>query len=152
MGVVVAAFAGDQVGYVFGNKVGPSLFRRSDSRFFKQSHVDKAQAYFDKYGSKTIVLARFVPVVRTFTPIIAGVSKMHYRTFVTYNVIGGLLWGLGITLLGYFLGQVDFIANNLEVTILSIVAISCLPVVIEVVRHRRSSKAEAAASAEVNAP
>jgi membrane-associated protein len=147
IGLAVAAIAGDQVGYLFGNKVGPALFRRPDSRFFKQSHVEKAQGYFEKYGAKTIVLARFVPVVRTFTPIIAGVSKMHYRTFVTYNIIGGMLWALGVTLLGYFLGQVDFIADNLEITILAIVAISCLPVVIEVVRHRRNAKAEAAIAA-----
>jgi membrane-associated protein len=147
IGLAIAAIAGDQVGYLFGSKVGPSLFRRPDSRFFKQSHVEKAQAYFEKYGSKTIVLARFVPVVRTFTPIIAGVSNMHYRTFVTYNIVGGMLWAVGITLLGYFLGQVDFIADNLEITILAIVAISCLPVVIEVMRHRRNSKAETAIAA-----
>jgi membrane-associated protein len=147
IGLAVAAIAGDQVGYLVGNKVGPALFRRPDSRFFKQSHVEKAQAYFERYGAKTIVLARFVPVVRTFTPIIAGVSKMHYRTFVTFNILGGMLWALGVTLLGYFLGQVDFIADNLEITILAIVAISCLPVVIEVVRHRRSSKTDAATAA-----
>jgi membrane-associated protein len=138
IGVAAAAVIGDQVGYLFGRKVGPALFRREDSRFFKQSNIDKARGYFEKYGAKTIVLARFVPIVRTFTPIVAGVSEMHYRTFVTYNIIGGVAWGVGVTLLGYFLGQVDFIANHLELAILSIVAISILPVVIEVVRHRRA--------------
>ena len=89
VGCVVAAVAGDQVGYVIGQKAGPKLFSRPDSRFFKQEHVAKAEGFFDKYGAKTIVLARFVPVVRTFAPVVAGVSKMHYRTFVTFNVIGG---------------------------------------------------------------
>ena len=105
----MAAVVGDQVGYLFGQRVGPALFKRPDSRFFKQDNVDKAQEFFDKYGPKAIVLARFVPIVRTFTPITAGVSRMDYRTFVTYNVIGGTIWAFGVTLLGYFLGQVDVI-------------------------------------------
>ena len=107
------AVAGDQVGYLFGQRVGPALFSRPDSRLFKHEHVDKAEAFFERYGPKAIVLARFVPIVRTFTPITAGVSSMHYRTFVTYNVIGGTLWAFGVTLLGYFLGQVDVIEQNL---------------------------------------
>lgn len=135
--VVAAAVAGDQVGYLFGRRVGPTLFRRPDSRFFKQQNVDKAQAFFDKHGSKTIVLARFVPVVRTFTPVLAGVSRMKYRTFVTYNFIGGLLWGVGITLLGYFLGQVTFIENHLELAVLAVVALSLVPIVLEALRARR---------------
>jgi len=141
VGVVVAAIAGDQVGYLFGRKVGPALFRREDSRFFKQSHLVKAHSYFDKYGAKTIVLARFVPIVRTFAPIVAGVGEMKYRTFVSFNIIGGLLWGVGVTLAGYYLGQVDFIADHLEPTILAIIAVSLLPVAIEIVRHRRAAKA-----------
>ncbi len=104
VGCFIAAVAGDQVGYAFGNRVGPALFKRPDSRFFKKEHVEKAQAYFEKYGSKTIVLARFVPIVRTFAPIVAGVGSMRYRTFVTYNVVGGILWGVGVTGAGYLLG------------------------------------------------
>jgi membrane-associated protein len=141
----VGAVAGDQVGYLFGQRVGPALFRRPDSRFFKQDNVDKAQAFFDKYGPKAIVLARFVPIVRTFTPITAGVSRMHYRTFVTYNVVGGTLWAFGVTLLGYFLGQVDVIEQNLELAILLVVAISLAPIAVELLKARREKRASAIA-------
>jgi membrane-associated protein len=137
VGSFVAAVAGDQVGYLFGRRVGPALFSRPDSRLFKQANVDKAQEFFDEHGSKTIVLARFVPIVRTFAPIVAGVSRMHYRTFVIYNLIGGLAWAFGITLLGYFLGQVDVIANNIEIAVIAVVLISFLPVALEVVRGRK---------------
>ncbi|MGQ0617146.1 MAG: DedA family protein [Acidimicrobiia bacterium] len=142
VGLAIAAIAGDQVGYLFGRRVGPSLFRRPDSRFFKQQNVAKAKAFFDEHGSKTIVLARFVPIVRTFAPIVAGVSGMKYRQFVTFNIIGGLLWAVGVTLLGYFLGQVDVIEANLELTILAIVAISFLPIVIEVRKARKERRAD----------
>jgi len=147
IGVVVCAIAGDQVGYVFGRRVGPALFRRPDSRIFKQAHIEKAHAYFEKYGAKTIVIARFVPIVRTFAPIVAGVGGMHYRTFVTYNIVGGIGWGAGMTLLGYFLGQVSFISDHLEATVLVIVALSLLPIVIEVLRSRRE-RASAATAGE----
>ena len=148
IGVVACAIVGDQVGYVFGRKVGPALFGRPDSRIFKQAHVEKAHAYFEKYGAKTIVIARFVPIVRTFAPIVAGVGRMNYRTFVTYNVIGGIGWGAGMVLLGYFLGQVTFISDHLEATVLAIVALSLTPIVIEVVRHRRERTWAAAAASE----
>jgi len=139
--VWVGAVVGDQVGYLFGQRVGPALFRRPDSRFFKHEHVEKAQAFFDKYGPKAIVLARFVPIVRTFTPITAGVSSMHYRTFVTYNILGGTLWAFGVTLLGYFLGQVEVVEQNLEVAILMVVAISCAPIAVELYRARKERRA-----------
>jgi membrane-associated protein len=141
LGVWFAAVAGDQVGYLFGQRVGPALFRRPDSRFFKQDNVDKAQAFFDKHGPRAIVLARFVPIVRTFTPITAGVSRMDYRTFVKFNLIGGTIWAFGVTLLGYFLGQVDFIADNIELAIVVVVGISCAPIAFEVLKHRRQKKA-----------
>lgn len=139
-GIVVAAIVGDQVGYVIGLKAGPRIFHRPDSRFFRQEYVDKAYSYFDRYGGRTIVLARFVPIVRTFTPVIAGVSKMPYRTFVTYNVLGGLLWGVGVTTLGYFLGQVDFVAANIELILIAIVLISVLPIASELLRARSRSR------------
>ncbi|MGQ0833017.1 MAG: DedA family protein [Microthrixaceae bacterium] len=135
--VWVGAVVGDQVGYVFGQRVGPSLFRRPDSRLFKHENVERAQAFFDKYGAKAIVLARFVPIVRTFVPITAGVAHMEYRRFVTYNVLGGTLWAFGVTLLGYFLGQVDVIEQNLEIAILSVVAVSLSPIALEIYRARR---------------
>ncbi|MEI7623817.1 MAG: VTT domain-containing protein [Actinomycetes bacterium] len=141
LGVVIAAIAGDQVGYAFGNKVGPSLFKRPESRLFKPSYVESAEKFFAKHGSKSIVLARFVPIVRTFTPIVAGVSNMHYRTFVKFNVIGGILWGAGLTLLGYTLGRAfPAIGDNIEIAVLVIVFVSLLPVVIEFIRHRRTPK------------
>jgi membrane-associated protein len=140
VGIWIAAIAGDQVGYVFGNRVGPALFSRPDSRFFKQANVDKAHEFFAKHGPRAIVLARFVPIVRTFTPIVAGVSRMDYRTFVRWNVIGGTLWAWGVTLLGYFLGQVDVIEQNLEAAILLVVAISCLPIAHELLKARREKR------------
>jgi membrane-associated protein len=143
VGCFIAAVTGDQVGYLFGRRVGPSLFRRPDSRFFKQENVEKAHAFFEKYGAKTIVLARFVPIVRTFAPIVAGVSRMNYRTFVTYNVVGGLLWAIGVTLLGYFLGQVDFVEENLEVAILTVVLISVIPIVLELWKARKERRSVA---------
>jgi membrane-associated protein len=147
VGTFIAAVAGDQVGYVIGRRAGPAIFNRPDSRLFKRENVDKAHAFFERYGAKTIVLARFVPVVRTFAPVVAGVSNMQYRTFVTFNVVGGLLWAIGVTLLGYFLGQVDFIEENLELAILAIVAISVLPIARELWLSRRQRRAEAPATA-----
>lgn len=141
--VFLAAFLGDQVGYLFGAKVGPALFSRPDSRVFKQAHLLKAERFFARYGSKTIVLARFVPIVRTFAPIVAGVSKMHYRTFVLFNFVGALLWAVGITTAGYFLGQIDVVKDNIEIALVVIVLISIVPMVIEVIRHRRQAKVHA---------
>ena len=140
IGCFVAAVAGDQVGYLFGHRVGEALLQRPDSRFFKRQNVEKAQRFFDKHGAKTIVLARFVPIVRTFAPIVAGVSSMRYRTFVTYNIVGGALWAIGVTLLGYFLGQVEVIEENLEITLIVIVGISFLPMIIELLRARAEAK------------
>jgi len=140
VGCFVAAVAGDQVGYAFGNRVGPALFRRPDSRFFRQDYVHKAQSYFDRYGAKTIVLARFVPIVRTFAPIVAGVGSMRYRTFVTYNVLGGLIWGVGVTTLGFALGNVIDIDKYLLPVIAGIVFLSVVPVLIEIRRERRKNQ------------
>ena len=100
IGCAVAAIVGDQVGYAFGNKVGPSLFTKPESKLFKPAYVEQAESFFEKHGSKSIVLARFVPIVRTFAPIVAGVSKMHYRTFVKFNIIGGAVWAIGFVLAG----------------------------------------------------
>ncbi len=138
VGCSLAAIVGDQVGYQFGARVGPALFRRPDSRFFKQEYVEKAQGYFDKYGSRTIVLARFVPVVRTFAPIVAGIGSMTWRTFATYNVIGGILWGAGVTLAGYVLGEtIPDVDKYLLPIIVLIVVLSAIPVALEVLRARR---------------
>lgn len=135
----VMAIAGDQVGYLIGNKLGPSVFSRPKSRLFDPQHVIKAQGFFQKYGARTVIIARFVPVVRTFAPVVAGVGDMHYRTFIRYNIIGGIAWGAGIPLLGFFLGQIDVVKNNIEIAILAIVFVSLLPVILEFIKHRRQN-------------
>lgn len=146
----VCAFAGDQVAYGIGHRVGPRIFNKPDSRFFKQSYIDQTNAFFDKYGGRAIILARFAPFVRTYAPVAAGVGRMPYRHFVTYNVIGALLWGVGITVLGYFLGQISFIHDNIEAILVLIVLVSVLPIFIEVGRGwlaRRRASDEPAATA-----
>jgi membrane-associated protein len=142
--VSIAAVAGDQAGYLFGRRFGPSLFRRPDSRLFKQENLTKAQNFFETYGARSIVLARFVPIVRTFTPIVAGASQMHYRTFLVYNVIGGALWGCGVTTAGYFLGQIPFVKSHIELILIGIVVVSLIPVGIELLRARRRHGVEPA--------
>jgi len=143
VGCFVAAVAGDQVGYLFGKRVGPALFRRPNSRFFRQKHLNKAQKYFEEEGPKTIVLARFIPIVRTFAPVVAGVATMPYRTFVTYNVVGGLLWAVGVTTLGYVLGEtIPDIDKYLLPAVVVIVALSLIPIAREFVKMRREGEAE----------
>ncbi len=141
VGVWVAAVAGDQVGFAIGQRVGPALFRRPDSRFFKQEYVERAHGFFDRYGSRTIVIARFVPIVRTFVPVVAGAGKMEYRTFVRFNVIGGTIWAVGMPVLGYYLGQVDVIASHIELAAIAVAAISVLPIVFELLKARREKRA-----------
>ena len=139
IGSFVAAVAGNQVAYAVGNRLGPSLFKPG-SRLFKAEYVARANEYFDKYGSRTIVLARFVPAVRTFAPILAGIGTMRYRIFVTYNVVGALLWAVGVTLLGYALGKtVHGIDKYLLPVILVIAVASAVPVLLEIRRSRRST-------------
>ncbi|MFJ3335205.1 DedA family protein [Streptomyces sp. NPDC086766] len=138
--ICVAAILGDQAGYMFGKKVGPSLFNRPDSRLFKQENVTKAHEFFEKYGPKSLVLARFVPIVRTFTPIVAGVSGMRYRSFLVFNVIGGVLWGAGVTLLGSWLGNIAFVKQNIEAILILIVLVSVVPIAIEFLRARSQGK------------
>jgi membrane-associated protein len=137
--VSIAAVLGDQFGYLFGRRFGPALFRRPDSKLFKQENLTRARSFFERYGARSIVLARFVPIVRTFTPIVAGASHMHYRTFLIYNVIGGTLWACGVTTLGYFLGQVAFVRSNIELILIGIVVVSVVPVAVELLRARRRS-------------
>jgi membrane-associated protein len=139
IGSFVAAVAGNQVAYAVGNRLGPSLFK-PHSKLFKAEYVDKADDYFDRFGSRTIVLARFVPAVRTFAPILAGIGTMRYRTFVTFNVIGAALWAIGVTLLGYTLGKtVHGIDKYLLPVIIVIGVLSAIPVLLEIRRSRRTS-------------
>ncbi|MEV7320282.1 VTT domain-containing protein [Streptomyces sp. NPDC093970] len=143
--ICVAAILGDQAGYMFGKKVGPSLFNRPNSRLFKRENVEKAHEFFEKHGPKSLILARFVPVIRTFTPIIAGVSGMAYRSFLVFNVIGGVLWGAGVTLLGSWLGKIDVVKNNIEAILILIVLVSVVPIAIEFLRARAKSRKAAPA-------
>ncbi len=133
IGCVIAAIAGDSVGYAFGRRVGPAIFSREDSFFFHKKHITKAENFYKKYGTKTILLARFVPIVRTFAPILAGVGSMPYKTFLAWNIIGGILWGGGVTLLGYFLGTAfPQISDYLHWIIIAIIFLSFVPVIIEI--------------------
>ena len=155
IGCFVAAVAGDQTGYTIGKRLGPRLFSKKESRIFKQEYVERTRRFFEKHGPKTIVIARFVPIVRTFAPTLAGVGEMPRKVFLKFNVIGALMWAVGITLLGYALG--DAIGEDIDKYVLPLVAvivvISVLPVIFELRRARRSpadpqDEATASASAE----
>lgn len=137
VGCFIAAVAGDQVGFQIGRRLGPALFRRPNSRLFNQRNVARAQSFFGKFGPKTVVLARFLPIVRTFTPVVAGVAEMDYRIFFTYNLVGGLAWSVGLTTLGYVLGaSIPDIDRYLLPMVLVIGALSFLPVIREVWKMR----------------
>ena len=139
----IAAVVGDQVGYLIGLRIGPSLFSRPGSRLFNPLNAVRAQAFFDRRGPSALVLARFIPIVRTFVPVIAGVGRMRYRTFLTYNIVGAAIWGIGVTTLGYFLGEIEIVKHNLELAAVVIVAISLIPIAVEYFRSRRESAAHA---------
>jgi len=132
----LAAILGDNVGYWFGHQVGSKIFAREDSRFFKKKHLDDAKIFYEKHGSKTIVLARFVPFIRTFAPIVAGAAQMHYRTFMVFNLIGGLLWAVGISSLGYFLGNITVVKEHYEIVILFIIFASLVPVFLHLFKKK----------------
>ena len=139
--VTVVAIAGAQTGFVIGRRAGPALFRRQDSRLFKRSYVTKAEEVVERYGAgKAIVLARFIPIVRTFLNPLMGAGGLPARTFLLWNVVGGVLWGTGVTVLGYYLGTVDVIGKNLEVFALLVILISFIPIGLEVRRARRAAK------------
>ena len=135
-----AAIAGNMVGYEIGRRGGPAVFNKPDSRLFKPEYVERTQAFFDRYGPLAIVLGRFVPVVRTFITVMAGAGRMNFRTYAIYTVIGGVLWTASVTMLGYFLGNVAFIADNIELLLLGGVLVSVVPVGLGFFRHSRSSR------------
>lgn len=138
--VALVAVLGDQTGYFIGRRIGPALFKKEDSRFFKKHYVTESHAFFEKYGPKAIILARFLPIVRTFTPVVAGVSYMSYPKFLGFDVVGGIAWGGGATLAGYFLGNVDFVHRNLETIVLCILFVTLLPALIAAGRGYRSRR------------
>lgn len=142
--VPLCAIVGDQVGYVIGRKAGETLYSRPDSLVFKKAHLQRAHDFYEKYGAKTIVLARFVPIVRTFAPAVAGAAKMDYKTFVTYNIFGGLLWTFSTILGGYFLASmIPDIDKKIHQVIVVVVILSVLPVVYEWWAHKRAAKLQA---------
>ncbi len=143
IGCFICAVLGDNVGYVTGSRMERRLFQKEDSKFFKKEYLARTQFFYEKYGKKTIVLARFVPIVRTFAPIIAGISGMKYKTFMTYNLVGGFVWTFGITSLGYFIGNL-LPADQVDKYLLPIIAVvilaSLLPSVIHLVQENRANK------------
>lgn len=138
--LAAAAFAGNAVGYGIGRQAGPAIFDRPKSRLFKPEYVTKTHGFFEKYGNRAIVLGRFVPIVRTFITVMAGVGQMDAKRYLTYSAIGGVAWAAGVTVLGYFLGQFEFVQNNIEMMLVGIVFVSIIPIIVEVVRARREGK------------
>lgn len=135
----IAAFLGDTLNYTIGNYIGPRVFKR-DYMLLKKEHLIKTQEFFEKHGPKTIIIARFIPIIRTFAPFVAGIGTMNYGRFISYNIIGGFVWVFGLTLLGYFFGQMEVVKKNFELVIIGIIILSILPPVIEFLKHKFSAK------------
>ena len=136
----IAAFLGDTVNYFIGKKLGLRILQKklkSGKQLVKQEYIDKTHEFYDKHGPKTIILARFVPIVRTFAPFVAGIGEMNYKKFISYNIIGGAIWVTGLSLLGFFFGNLPIVKENFEMVILGIIFVSVLPIIIEFIRHRR---------------
>ncbi len=139
--LVIAAVAGNECGYAIGFRTGPAVFRRREGRFFRQEYVTRARSFFDRYGARALVLGRFVPVVRTFITVMAGVARMPHRSYLTYNVVGAVAWTAIVTLLGYFLGKVTFVRNHVELILIAVVAVSFVPIAVELLRSRGRARA-----------
>ncbi len=135
----LAALLGNVTGYWIGHKAGPSLFRRPDSKLFRKEYVDKTHEFFERYGARAIVLARFVPIVRTFITATAGIGRMDFRRYLIFSAIGGVLWAVGVTLAGYYLGNIEFVKKNIELILIIVVFLSVIPIAFEYLRHRRRS-------------
>ncbi|MCC7145537.1 MAG: DedA family protein [Phycisphaeraceae bacterium] len=147
--LIIAAVVGDSVNYQIGHILGPKALNRPNSRFLKKEHLDRTHAFFEKYGGKTIIIARFVPIVRTFAPFVAGVGAMTYHRFLFYNVVGGVLWVMSFLIAGYWFGNVPFVKKNFSLVILAIIVISMLPGVIEIWRARRQNRRASSESSSV---
>ena len=153
--LTLAAIAGNISGYWIGRLIGPPLFqprRGLIGRILNPKYVTKTHAFFEKYGNRALILARFVPIVRTFVTLVAGVGRMDFRKFIAYTAIGGVLWACGVTILGYYLGNIPFVRENIEAVLILIVVVSIIPMIVELILHRRRAKAElAAATSETTA-
>jgi len=139
--LVIASVAGDQSGYFLGYRTGPRIFSRRDSRIFKQDYVVRTQAFYAKHGGKTLIYAKFVPIVRTFAPFMAGVGRMPYARFLSFNVVGGIGWVVSMTLAGYFLGGIPFIRKHFEMVVIGIVVVSVVPILLQYLQSRRTVSA-----------
>jgi len=137
--LTVAAILGDTVNYSIGHYIGPRAFS-GEIKFLKQEHLDKTQEFYNKHGGKTIILARFIPIIRTFAPFVAGVGTMKYKKFILYNVVGGIAWVAIFTFLGYFFGNIEFVRKNFELVIFAIIFISFIPPVLEVIKARKEAR------------
>lgn len=137
-----AAIIGDTINYWIGHTIGPKIFQKENVRFLKKEHLERTHNFYEKYGGETIIIARFIPIIRTFAPFVAGIGKMTYWRFISYNIIGGIGWVAIFTFGGYFFGNISFVKKNFTIIILAIIIISILPGVVEIIRHRRQSKKE----------
>jgi membrane-associated protein len=135
--ITVAAIAGNLTGYWIGYRFGPAVFNREESRFFRREYVERTKHFFDRYGARAIILARFIPIVRTFITVMAGAARMKFGPYAAYTIVGGVLWGVGVTLLGYYLGNIEFIKNNIEYILIGVVVLSVVPIYFELRRARR---------------
>lgn len=135
--LTISAVLGNAVGYWIGKKAGPALFRKPDSRLFKREYVEKTGHFFERFGARAIVMARFVPIVRTFITAMAGMGRMDFRRFLTFSAIGGVIWAGGVTILGYFLGNIEFVKKNIELILLLVIFVSVIPIIVEWIKHRR---------------
>ncbi len=140
--LICASMLGDWCGYLLGRRAGRAVFNRPDSRFFKQEHLRRTEAFYEKHGGKTIIYAKFVPIIRTFAPFVAGVGKMRYVRFLSFDIFGGIGWVCSMTILGYFLGEVDLVRRNFEKFVLLVIFLSLLPIISHAVRARLARKAE----------
>lgn len=154
--LIPAAVIGDATSYIIGAKMGPALFNKPESRFFKPAHMKAAHDFYEKHGGKAIIMARFMPIVRTFVPVVAGIGKMPYRRFASFNIIGGLAWVISMTVAGYFLGQFEFVKKRIELIVIGIIFLSVLPGIIAWLRARKGGggggTAERAVEPVVKAP
>ncbi len=138
--LLIAAIVGDTVNYWIGHHLGKRVFSRENSKIFNKAYLERTEEFYKKYGGKTIILARFIPIIRTFAPFVAGVGKMHYSTFIFYNILGAFIWVTSLTFVGFFLGRLPIVKNNFELAVFAIVFVSILPVIIEYARHKISNK------------
>jgi membrane-associated protein len=135
--LAAAAVIGDTVNYWIGKIIGPKIFHKEKTRFFKKEYLDRTHKFYEKYGAETIIIARFVPIIRTFAPFVAGIGRMTYLKFISYNVIGGVGWVAIFTFGGYFFGNIPFVKNNFSIVIIAIILISLVPAVVEFLKHRK---------------